>query len=113
MNHDYYEILGIKKEASQDEIKKAYHLLANLVHSDHSKLKSDTLFMILNEAYNTLIDPQKRIDYDIMNKFQSTTTTNSSSKTDNQNREENEYIVKLNIIQEIVNQYNTRQLIEV
>lgn len=62
MAKDYYEILGVSKTASQDEIKRAYRKLALEHHPDrggnHGK------FTEINEAYQVLSDPQKRGQYD-------------------------------------------------
>lgn len=59
---DYYEILGIKKDASQDEIKKAFHKLAHKYHPD--KGGDEKKFKEINEAYQVLSDAQKRAQYD-------------------------------------------------
>ena len=59
---DYYEILGITKSASQDEIKKAFHKLAHKYHPD--KGGDEKKFKEINEAYQVLSDAQKRQQYD-------------------------------------------------
>ena len=59
---DYYEILGITKNASQDEIKKAFHKLAHQHHPD--KGGDEKKFKEINEAYQVLSDKQKRAQYD-------------------------------------------------
>ena len=65
MNKDYYEILGITKDASEDEIKKAYRKLAAEYHPDVSKdPKANEKMALINEAYATLKDPDKRANYD-------------------------------------------------
>jgi molecular chaperone DnaJ len=64
-NRDYYEILGLGRDASQDEIKKAYRKLAKKYHPDVSKdAGAEEKFKELSEAYEVLIDPQKRESYD-------------------------------------------------
>ena len=59
---DYYEILGVTKGASQDEIKKAFHKLAHKHHPD--KGGDEKKFKEINEAYQVLSDKQKREQYD-------------------------------------------------
>jgi len=60
---DYYEILGVKKEASADEIKKAFRRLAVQHHPDKEG-GDETKFKELNEAYDVLKDQSKRQRYD-------------------------------------------------
>jgi molecular chaperone DnaJ len=59
---DYYEVLGITKSASQDEIKKAFHKLAHKYHPD--KGGDEKKFKEINEAYQILSDKNKRAQYD-------------------------------------------------
>lgn len=62
---DYYEILGISKTASTEEIKKAYRSLAKKYHPDVStEPDAEAKFKEVQEAYDTLSDPQKRAQYD-------------------------------------------------
>jgi len=62
---DYYEILGVARDASQDDIKKAYRKLARKYHPDVSKEKdAEERFKEINEAHQTLSDPEKRAAYD-------------------------------------------------
>lgn len=63
---DYYKVLGIKKEASQDEVKKAYKKLARKHHPDLNPDNPDAhrLFQEINEANEVLSDPEKRKKYD-------------------------------------------------
>ncbi len=62
MKRDYYEILGVSKNASLDEIKKAYRKLAHQYHPD--KGGDAEKFKEINEAYQVLSDPEKRKQYD-------------------------------------------------
>ncbi len=59
---DYYEILGVSKNASQEDIKKAFHKLAHKYHPD--KGGDEKKFKEINEAYQVLSDKQKRAQYD-------------------------------------------------
>ncbi len=63
MPKDYYEILGIGKNASKDEIKRAYRKLAHQHHPD-KKGGDETKFKEINEAYQILSDDGKRRQYD-------------------------------------------------
>ena len=59
---DYYKILGVSKDSSQDDIKKAYRKLAKQYHPDHGG--DEVKFKEINESYETLKDPAKRQAYD-------------------------------------------------
>lgn len=63
--HDYYKTLGVSRNASQDEIKRAYRKLARKYHPDVSKERNaEQRFKEVGEAYEALKDPQKRATYD-------------------------------------------------
>lgn len=62
---DYYEVLGVSKDASQDDIKKAYRALAKKYHPDVSTDPNATeKFAEIQVAYDCLSDPEKRSNYD-------------------------------------------------
>jgi molecular chaperone DnaJ len=64
-NRDYYEILGVHRQATDAELKKAYRALAMKYHPDVNKDENATeIFKEINEAYQVLSDPQKRSTYD-------------------------------------------------
>lgn len=64
-NQDLYDVLGLQKDASDDEIKHAYRKLSKKYHPDINKAPdAEAKFKKINEAYETLSDPQKRAAYD-------------------------------------------------
>src|SRR5262245_47132416 len=66
MPRDYYEILGVKRDASEDEIKKAYRKLAREYHPDRNPgdKQAEVRFKEVQEAYDVLSDKDKRTNFD-------------------------------------------------
>lgn len=66
MSEDYYKVLGVQKNASQEQIKKAYRKLAMKYHPDHTKgdKGAEEKFKKISEAYAVLSDKEKRKEYD-------------------------------------------------
>ena len=95
---NYYERLGVRPNASVQDIRRAYRDLSKLYHPDTTKLESAIAipkFQALNEAYATLSSPEKRLTYDYKNGFsrlsvmqsfiesdRSASAVNSSAKID-------------------------------
>ena len=64
---NYYEILGTSKDATQDEIKKAYRQKSKMYHPDINKSdNAEAMMKKVNQAYDVLGDPAKRQQYDTM-----------------------------------------------
>ncbi len=66
---NYYQLLGIERSASQEDVKRAYRKLARKYHPDVSKeVDAETKFKEVNEAYEVLGDPEKRAAFDRLGK---------------------------------------------
>jgi curved DNA-binding protein len=66
---DYYEVMGVKRDANQDDIKRAYRKLARKYHPDVSADENaEEKFKEVGEAYEVLKDPEKRAAYDQLGK---------------------------------------------
>lgn len=71
MGKDYYASLGVKEDASAEEIKKTFRSLAKKYHPDRNKgdAAAEAKFKELSEAYETLSDPKKREEYDMLRRY--------------------------------------------
>ena len=73
--NDYYSILGVKKNATLKEIKKAYKCLALQFHPDRNKdPNAEETFKNISKAYHVLSDPKKKRKYDLLGHFQNNHT---------------------------------------
>ncbi len=80
--HNYYNILGITKSASQAQIKKAYRKLALKWHPDKNKSPgAEARFIKITEAYKILSDPEARKSYDRGSRYKSTSKASHQSTT--------------------------------
>jgi hypothetical protein len=91
LGYNYYKILGLKNNAGKQEIKNAYRKLAFKYHPDRNfEVKAKEFFQLLNEAYSTLSDDEKRVVYDIKMNFQpQASAINSKDRVAKNRRAEN------------------------
>lgn len=91
---NYYEILEIKENASQEVIKAAYRALAKKYHPDTykgSQFEREKNMAQINEAFDVLSDEEKRRRYDLNLKFRRDTETENPNKYSGQNTNNNNY----------------------
>lgn len=88
---NYYEILGVAREASQEEIKKAFRRLAKAHHPDvnHGTSESEEKFKKINEAYNVLNKENLRKEYDLKLEGGEKNTANSRKNEKRKEPEKN------------------------
>jgi curved DNA-binding protein CbpA len=85
MEKDYYDILGVPKDASEEDIKRAYHILAHQFHPDRPD-GSERRFKAVNEAYRILSDSRSRAEYD--REFTNDESSHFEKVEDQENRNE-------------------------
>ena len=87
---DFYELLGIKKDATKEEIKKAYRDMVKRYHPDVNKSdEASKIIISLNEAKETLLDDNKRCEYDkLLNDINHSKTYSNDSTSYSAKKEE-------------------------
>lgn len=87
---DFYELLGIKKDATKEEIKKAYRDMVKRYHPDVNKSdEANKIIISLNEAKETLLDDDKRSEYDkLLNDINHSKTYSNDSTSYSAKKEE-------------------------
>jgi curved DNA-binding protein CbpA len=64
---DYYAILGVPRDATQEQIKEAYRRLVKIYHPDRNPFpEAEEMFKLINEAYHVLSDPAKKAEYNAL-----------------------------------------------
>jgi DnaJ-class molecular chaperone len=111
MSTNYYDILNINKNASQDEIKKAYYKLALKYHPDKNKdIDAEEKFKEISQAYEVLSDENKRKSYD--NNNLDINTFSNAHDIFNQIFQQHNFNVNINNIFNGFNNINTCQTIK-
>ena len=89
MTKDYYKILGVTTESTEQEIKSAYRKLARKWHPDVAGNSSDVVsrFKEINEAYEILSDKSKKAEYDTINRYYNYSSTKTDKKEKKENKE--------------------------
>ena len=89
---NYYELLNINKNATEEEIKKAYRTMAKKYHPDLNKSKEASKIIIsINEAKETLLNEEKRKEYDRLLENIETSKQYSKNKQETYTTRKNEY----------------------
>lgn len=89
---NYYELLNVDRKASEDDIKRAYRMMAKKYHPDINKSpEASKIIVSLNEAKDTLLDPVKRRDYDALLDDMANSKQYSKNKNETYSAKKNEY----------------------
>lgn len=110
---NYYEILGVSKTASNEEIRKAYKAQMKIWHPDLNKSKdASEMSKKINEAKEVLLDPEKRKEYDIsLNEninqtYKKYTEPNNSNNSNNSTQNNEQYVTKWQYLNDYLNHAN-------